>query len=83
MEQYHTYTLEMHELPELYTQETQSLANYTENEVVKKSPSKEHKYGMRPRKPKLSIDLKMPAPKEDYGECKEETRDTPGKTNIE
>jgi hypothetical protein len=59
------------------------LSKSIENEVVKKSPSKEHKYGIRPRKPKLSIDLNRLAPEEDYGECREETRDTPRKQKIE
>jgi hypothetical protein len=68
MEQDPTYTLEMHELPELYTQEIQILSKSAENEVIKRSPSKEHKYGMRPRKPKISLDLNKIAPEEDYGE---------------
>jgi predicted RNase H-like nuclease (RuvC/YqgF family) len=36
---------------------------------------------MRSRKPKISIDLNIPAPEEDYGGCREETRDAP-KKNI-
>jgi hypothetical protein len=59
------------------------LSKSIENEFVKKSPSKEHKYGMRPRKPKLSIDLNKPTPQEYYGECGAETWDTPWKQNIE
>jgi hypothetical protein len=37
---------------------------------------------MRTRKHKLSIDLNKPAPEEDYGECRAEIWDAPGKIKI-
>jgi hypothetical protein len=39
------------------------------------SSSKGHRYEMRTRKNKLSIDLNQPAPDEGYEECRTETRD--------
>jgi hypothetical protein len=83
MEQGPMYTPEMHELLDIYTQKIQILSKYAKNEVIKRSPSKEHKYGMRPKNPKLSLYLNRFAPEEDYGECIEETGDTPGKQKIE
>jgi hypothetical protein len=83
MEQYLSYTPQMHELTELYTEEIQSLTKSAENEVVKRSPSKEHKFEMRLKKPKISLDLNKTALEEDYGEFREKTWDTPGKQNIE
>jgi hypothetical protein len=44
-------------------------------EIFKGSPSYEHKYEMRPRKPKLSIDLNKPTLEEYYGRRKVETWD--------
>ena len=73
----------MHELPKLYTQEIQISSKSVEKEVLEELPSKEHKYGMRPKKLKLSIDLNRHAYEENYGEYKEETWDALGKQKIE
>jgi len=66
-----TYVLEMYELPEIDTREIQSFSKSTEKEIIKESPSNEHRYRLRSTKPKISIDLNIPAPKEDYGGCRE------------
>jgi hypothetical protein len=58
----------MHEFPNLYTQEIQSSSKSIKKEVLEELPSKEHKYEMRPKNPKLSINLNSLESEENYGE---------------
>jgi hypothetical protein len=44
MEPNPTYVPKMHELPEVDTHEIQSFSKYAEKEIIKESPSNEHKY---------------------------------------
>jgi hypothetical protein len=86
-----TYVPEMYDLPKFDIQEIQSLSKSAEKktfersslkEIIKGSPSNEHKYEMRPRKPKLSIDLNRPASEEDCGGCQAGTGDVSTKQKI-
>jgi hypothetical protein len=70
-------------LLESYKEETTNLSKPVEKDIVEEASSKGHKYGTRPKKPKISIDLNMPASEEDQGEHRTETKDAPGKQRTE
>ena len=66
MEPNPTYVTKMHELLEVDTHEIQSFSKYAEKEIIIESPSNGHKYRMRSRKPKISIDINKPTSEEDH-----------------
>jgi hypothetical protein len=83
IEQDLTYSLEIQELSESYKEETTSLSKPVKKDIVEEASSKGHKYGTRPKKPKLSIDLNRHASEEDQDEHRAETKDAPGKQRTE
>jgi hypothetical protein len=58
----------MQEHSNSYVEETIILTIPVKKDIVEEASSKGHKYGTRPKKPKLSIDLNKPASEEDHDE---------------
>jgi hypothetical protein len=63
-----TYNPEIQELSDSYEERTYSPLKVVKEEIIEETSSKEHKYETRSKKPKLSIDLNMPALEEDHDE---------------
>jgi hypothetical protein len=79
---YPTYVPEMYELPEIDTKEIQFFYKSTDKDIIKESPSNEHRYRLRSRKPKISIDLNKSSLEEYYSGCRAETWDAPEKKRV-
>jgi hypothetical protein len=56
-----------------YKEETTNLSKPVKKEIVEEASSKGHKYGTRPKKPKLSTDLNIFSLEEEQNEYKDET----------